>query len=117
MVDYVPVLLFLLVATLVPVAILATAWVLRPSRYNPVKSEAYECGVPALGNARERFSVKFYMVAVSFIIFDVELVFLFPWAVVFRDLGWYGMLAMTPFLVVLAVGLAYEWMRGGLEWE
>ena len=98
-------------------AFLVATTLLGPKLVFAEKQEPFECGEHQLVSPNQRFSVKFYMVAVSFIIFDVELVFLFPWAVVFRDLGWYGMLAMTPFLVVLAVGLAYEWMRGGLEWE
>ena len=81
------------------------------------KQEPFECGEHPLVSPYQRFNIKFYMVAVSFIIFDVEVVFLYPWAVVFRDLGWFGFIAMTPFLLVLIIGLAYEWMRGGLEWE
>ena len=87
-----------------------------PSSIFAEKQEPFECGEHQLVSPNQRFCVKFYMVAISFIIFDVELVFLFPWAVVFSELGWFGMLAMTPFLAVLAVGLAYEWLKGGLEW-
>ena len=81
------------------------------------KDEPFECGERQLVSPYQRFSVKFYMVAVSFIIFDVEVVFLYPWAVVFNDLGWFGYLAMLIFLAVIGIGLAYEWMRGGLDWN
>jgi len=115
-VEYVPVLLFLLAATLVPVAILATAWVLRPSRYGPVKSEAYECGVPSSGEARARYPVRFYIIAVLFVVFDVETIFLFPWAVKFRALGIVGFVTMLVFLGILLVGYAYAWKKKALEW-
>ncbi|MBH24179.1 MAG: NADH-quinone oxidoreductase subunit A [Myxococcales bacterium] len=81
------------------------------------KSQAFECGSEPIGQARQRFSVKFYLVAISFIVFDVEAVFVIPWAVVFRDLGWYGFWTMLVFLVVLTLGLVYEWKSGGLEWD
>jgi NADH-quinone oxidoreductase subunit A len=115
-VDYVPVLLFLLVAALVPVAILATAWVLRPSRRNAVKSEAYECGVPPSGEARARYPVRFYIIAVLFVVFDVETIFLFPWAVKYRALGIVGFVTMLVFLGILLVGYAYAWKKKALEW-
>ena len=81
------------------------------------KNEPFECGESQLVSPYQRFSVKFYMVAVSFIIFDVEVVFLYPWAVVFGDLGWFGYLSMLIFLAVISVGLAYEWLKGGLDWN
>ena len=96
---------------------LALTTLLGPKLVFPEKQEPFECGEHQLASPNQRFSIKFYMVAVSFIIFDVEVVFLFPWSVVFKDLGWYGLAVMTPFLAVLCVGLAYEWLRGGLEWE
>jgi NADH-quinone oxidoreductase subunit A len=82
-----------------------------------VKLAPYECGMPPVGSARERFPVKFYLVAVAFIVFDVEVVFMYPWAVIFRELGWYGAAAMGFFFFVLIVGLAYDWKKGALEWE
>jgi len=91
--------------------------ILGPKLKFAEKQEPFECGESPIASPYQRFNVKFYMVAVSFIIFDVEVVFLYPWAIVFRDLGWYGFVAMLPFLGVLAIGLAYEWMKGGLEWE
>jgi len=115
-VDYVPVLLFLLVAALVPVAILATAWVLRPSRSSSVKSEAYECGVPPSGEARARYPVRFYIIAVLFVVFDVETIFLFPWAVKYRVLGLLGFMTMLVFLGILLAGYLYAWKKKALEW-
>jgi len=84
---------------------------------NPAKLEPFECGVEPVGTARQRFDVKFYLVALIFIVFDIEAVFLFPWAVNFRALGVFGFVEMTVFLLVLAVGLAYVWRKGALEWE
>ena len=81
------------------------------------KNEPFECGESPLVSPYQRFSVKFYMVAVSFIIFDVEVVFLYPWAVVFGDLGWFGYVSMLIFLAVISIGLAYEWLKGGLDWS
>ncbi len=93
------------------------ATVIGPRPRFPEKDEPFECGERQLVSPYQRFNVKFYMVAVSFIIFDVEVVFLYPWAVVFRDLGWFGYLSMMLFLFVISVGLAYEWMKGGLDWD
>jgi len=109
--------LFALLGSLAVGTFLVLTTVLGPKLEFAEKQEPFECGEHQLGSPNQRFSIKFYMVAVSFIIFDVEVVFLFPWAVVFKDFGWYGLAVMTPFLAVLAVGLAYEWLRGGLDWE
>ena len=84
---------------------------------NPLKNLPFECGSEPIGDARLRFPVKFYLVAVSFVIFDIEVVFLYPWAVVFRQLGWFGFSAMMVFLFVLTFGLFYEWKKGGLDWR
>ncbi|MCP4005969.1 MAG: NAD(P)H-quinone oxidoreductase subunit 3 [bacterium] len=91
--------------------------VLGPKLRFASKMEPFECGESQIVSPYQRFSIKFYMVAVSFIIFDVEVVFLYPWSVVFRDLGWYGFGIMLPFLAILAIGLAYEWLKGGLDWD
>ena len=101
---------------LVALFILITS-VLGPKLRFAEKDEPFECGEHQLGSPYQRFSVKFYMVAVSFIIFDVEIVFLYPWAVVFNELGWFGYLSMMVFLIVISVGLAYEWLKGGLDWN
>jgi NADH-quinone oxidoreductase subunit A len=91
--------------------------ILNPRRPTPQKAMPYESGMIPLGDTRARFSVKFYMVAISFIVFDLETIFLIPWAVQMRELGWGVFLAVTLFVIVLAVGLLYEWKKGGLEWD
>ena len=116
MVEYAPILIFLAVATAFPVATLVVARLLRPSRYNKVKSEAYECGVPPSGEARARYPVRFYVIAVLFVVFDVETIFLFPWAAKYRALGLFGFVEMLVFLGILIVGYAYAWRKGALEW-
>ena len=116
MVEYIPVLLFLLFAAVVPLSILVIAWALRPSRPEPVKGEAYECGVPSSGEARARYPIRFYIIAVLFVVFDVETIFLFPWAVKYRMLGMLGFVTMTVFLGILLVGYVYAWRKKALEW-
>ena len=116
MVEYAPVLIFLAVAAVFPAATLVIAWAVRPSRRDKVKSEAYECGVPPSGEARSRYSVRFYIIAVLFVVFDVETIFLFPWAVKYRMLGVLGFASMFVFLGILLIGFAYAWKKGALEW-
>ena len=116
MVEYAPILIFLGVATVFPVATLVIARLLRPSVFNKVKGEACECGVPPSGEARARYPVRFYIIAVLFVIFDVETIFLFPWAVKMRALGAFGVFEMFVFLGILIVGYAYAWKKGALEW-
>lgn len=123
--EYVPLMwlfgicLFVVVAIMVLTSLLGPAKsVVSPEGDEPTtKTKIFECGSEPIGEARARFSVKFYMVAITFIVFDVEAVFVIPWAVVFRDLGWYGFWTMLIFLVVLTLGLVYEWKSGGLEWD
>ena len=88
----------------------------RPNKPNKVKEEAYECGIPASGEARSRYSVRFYIIAVLFVVFDVETIFLFPWAVKYRMLGAFGFISMFVFLGILLIGFAYAWKKGALEW-
>jgi NADH-quinone oxidoreductase subunit A len=109
--------LFLLLGSGLVALFLVLTTLLGPRLRFAEKMEPFECGERPLVSPYQRFNVKFYMVAVSFIIFDVEMVFLYPWAVVFKDLGWFGFLAMLLFLAMLAIGLAYEWLRGGLDWD
>jgi NADH-quinone oxidoreductase subunit A len=90
---------------------------LGPKSINAIKSAAFECGSPVIGSARQRFAVKFYVVALLFIVFDVEAVFLYPWAVNFRALGWFGYATMLIFASTLVMGLIYVWKKGALEWE
>ncbi len=89
---------------------------LGPKNPTPEKLAPYECGMPAVGDARERHSVKFYLVAMLFVLFDLEAVFFYPWGALFRELGMYGFVAMTIFTVPLVIGLLYEWRKGALEW-
>jgi len=116
-IEYLPVLLILLVA----VAVGGTAWVIAsifgPKHSNEVKDAPFECGNPSFGTRGKKFSVKFYIVAMLFLVFDLEIVFIYPWAVLFKKLGWFGFFEMMVFLLVLVVGLAYEWKKGALEWE
>ncbi len=113
---YLPFLLLLGISVLNAVGMVVTSHILNPRRDTPQKLMPYESGMIPLGSTRHRFSVKFYMVAISFIVFDIETIFLIPWAVQMRDLGWGPFIAVLLFVGVLAAGLVYEWKKGGLEW-
>lgn len=115
--SYVPLLVILGVSVVNAVGMAVASHVLNPSRPTPEKAMPYESGMIPLGDTRARFSIKFYMVAISFIVFDLEAIFLVPWAVRMRELGWGPFVAVLMFVAVLAVGLAYEWKKGGLEWD
>jgi NADH-quinone oxidoreductase subunit A len=115
--DYLPILILVILAALFAAGSVLLSSLLGPRRPNPEKLSPYECGVEPVGTAREQFSVKFYLVAMLFIIFDMEIVFLYPWAVVFQQLRLYGLMAMGSFLLVLLVGYFYVWKKGGLEWD
>ena len=116
-IPYVAILMSLALAVVVAGVLLGPGALLRPHRPSPVKVEAFECGNPASGSAWGRFSVKFYLTAILFVVFDIEAVFLFPWASIFRQLGWFGLVEMTAFIVILAVTLIYAWKKRALEWE
>jgi NADH-quinone oxidoreductase subunit A len=115
--EYIPVLLFLGVAIAFAAGTIGLSSIIVPRRRNTVKMSAYECGVEPVGDARERFSVKFYLVAVLFILFDIEAVFLYPWAVAFNQLGLYGLIEMVLFIVILFVGYVYLLKKRALEWD
>ena len=115
--EYLPLLLLFGVSAVNALGMLIGSHILSPRRPTLQKEMPYESGMIPLGDTRARFSVKFYMVAISFIVFDLETIFLIPWAVRMRELGWSAFLAMSMFVVVLAIGLLYEWKKGGLEWE
>jgi len=117
LVDYLPILILVVLAALFAGGSILLSALLGPHRPNPEKLSPYECGIEPVGTAREQFSVKFYLVAMLFIIFDMEIVFLYPWAVVFKQLKLFGLAAMGTFLLVLLVGYVYVWKKGGLEWE
>lgn len=115
--NYFPVLMFVLVGLLIGIGPILIGWVLSPHRPDPEKLSAYECGFEAFEDARMKFDVRYYLVAILFILFDLEIAFLFPWAVVLEEIGAFGFWSMVVFLSILIVGFAYEWMRGALEWE
>ncbi|MAN14648.1 MAG: NADH-quinone oxidoreductase subunit A [Dinoroseobacter sp.] len=115
--EYLPVLLFLAVAIGLGLVLILAAIVLAVRNPDPEKVSAYECGFNAFDDARMKFDVRFYLVAILFIIFDLEIAFLFPWAVAFGDMSMAGFWSMMVFLAVLTIGFAYEWKKGALEWE
>lgn len=115
--SYVPILILLGVTLANAVGMVVLSHLVSPFRPTPAKLEPYESGMTPLGDTRERFSVKFYMVAILFIVFDLETIFLLSWGVVMRSLGWEGFIAAMIFIVVLTVGMIYEWKKGALEWE
>lgn len=114
--GFVPAALFLLVALTISLFLLCLGLLLNPSVPGTAKNSAYECGFPAFSEARMPFDIRFYLVAIVFIIFDLETAFLFPWAVAFRDIGMFGFTVMLAFLAVLMVGFVYEWRKGALDW-
>ena len=115
--QYFPILLFIIVGLGLGVLLLSLGSVLAPSRPDPEKNSPYECGFEAFEDARMKFDVRYYLVAILFILFDLEIAFLFPWAVVLNEIGLFGFLSMIVFLAILVVGFVYEWMKGALEWE
>jgi NADH-quinone oxidoreductase subunit A len=114
---YLPLVVFIGVAAVIGLALLASAFLVAYKQPDPEKLSAYECGFNAFDDARMKFDVRFYLVAILFIIFDLEVAFLFPWAVTFGKLGLYGFWSMMLFLAVLTIGFIYEWKKGALEWD
>ncbi|OGA06982.1 MAG: NADH-quinone oxidoreductase subunit A [Betaproteobacteria bacterium RIFCSPHIGHO2_12_FULL_69_13] len=115
--EYFPILLFILIAIAIGVLPMVMGKLLAPHRPDPEKLSPYECGFEAFEDARMKFDVRYYLVAILFILFDLEIAFLFPWAVVVNEIGMFGFLSMMLFLAILVVGFVYEWMKGALEWE
>ena len=115
--EYLPTLLFLIVATGIGVALIIIGNVLGPKRPTAEKLSPYECGFAAFEDARMQFDVRYYLVAILFIVFDLEIAFVFPWAVVFRELGVFGLVEMGVFIALLVIGFVYVWKKGALEWE
>jgi NADH-quinone oxidoreductase subunit A len=115
--NYLPILIFIIIGGLLGVVALIIGRLLGPKRPDPAKNSPYECGFPPFDDARLPFDVRFYLVAILFIIFDLETAFLVPWAVVFRELGWFGLAVMGIFLGLLVIGFIYEWKKGALEWD
>jgi NADH-quinone oxidoreductase subunit A len=115
--DFGIILLFIIIGGLfVGVSILSSA-LIRPNKPNAVKNATYECGEEPIGPAWIQFNPRFYVIALVFLLFDVELVLLFPWAIVFKELGWFAFIAMSIFLFILIAGFAYDWAKGYLEWD
>ncbi len=115
--EYIPVVMLLALAALIGGAVLAISYLVGPRLFDRNKAAAYECGMPPVGDARLRFSVKFYVVAMMFILFDVETVFLYPWAIIYRDLGLFGLVEMLIFVVILFIGYIYVLKKGALRWD
>ncbi len=114
--GYLPILVFLVVAILFPIVAIVAAKLVRPSAPFTSKLEAYECGIKAASDSRGRYTVRFYIVAILFVIFDVETIFLFPWAVRYRELGWFGVAEVAVFLIILVFGYIWALKKGALEW-
>ncbi|HEU5087439.1 MAG TPA: NADH-quinone oxidoreductase subunit A [Roseiflexaceae bacterium] len=108
--------LFLVAAAIFPMIPLVAARILRPSRPTPIKLDTYECGLEAIGDLRGQFKVQYYLFALAFVIFDVEAIFLFPWAVAFNQLGLFALVEMAIFVLILGFGLVYAWKKGALTW-
>ncbi len=115
--QYLPLVIFIAVAMAIGIALLIAPFIVAYSRPDPEKLSAYECGFNAFDDARMKFDVRFYLVSILFIIFDLEVAFLFPWAVAFREVGVFGFWSMMVFLAVLTIGFVYEWKKGALEWD
>lgn len=115
--NYFPVLLFIGISLAIGVLPLILGRLVSPNRPDDKKLSPYECGFEAFEDARMKFDVRFYLVAILFILFDLEIAFLFPWAIVLKEIGTFGFVSMMIFLAILVVGFVYEWMKGALEWE
>jgi len=117
--PFVPILVLMAVASVLTIGGVASSVLIGPKRYNRAKLEAYECGIEPTPHAvgGGRFPIKYYLVAMTFIIFDIEVVFLYPWAVAFTEVAMWGLVAMMAFLVLITVPFVYEWRRGGFEWD
>ena len=115
--NYFPIMLFVIIGLLVGVGPMLIGFLLGPRRPDAAKLSPYECGFEAFEDARMKFDVRYYLVAILFILFDLEIAFLFPWAVVLKEIGMFGFVAMLVFLAILVVGFIYEWKKGALEWE
>jgi NADH-quinone oxidoreductase subunit A len=115
--QYFPILLFILIGIAVGVVPVVLGWLIAPNNPDSEKLSPYECGFEAFEDARMRFDVRYYLVAILFILFDLEIAFLFPWAIVLEEIGLFGFVSMLIFLAILVVGFIYEWKKGALEWE
>ncbi len=117
MAEYFPILIFLGIAMAISCVMMLIPLVTNPLKKETEKLSPFECGFEAFDNAHRQFDVRFYLVAILFVVFDLEIAFLFPWAMAFESFGWFGFASMMIFLIVLTIGFIYEWMKGALEWE
>ncbi len=115
--NYIPILILLLISTALALIVIAMSFLMGPRRPSGRKASPYESGMMPIGQAMRRFPAKFYLIAVLFILFDIEVIFLYPWAIVFRKLKVFGLIEMAIFIIILLVGYVYVWKRGALEWE
>jgi len=115
--SYLPLVIFMALSAVIGLALLVAPFIVAYRSPDPEKLSAYECGFDAFDDARMTFDVRFYLISILFIIFDLEVAFLFPWAITFGKLGWLGFWSMMVFLAVLTVGFIYEWRKGALEWD
>jgi len=115
--NYLPIVIFVGLSAVIGLALMIAPFLVALKNPDPEKVSAYECGFEAFDDARMKFDVRFYLVSILFIIFDLEVAFLFPWAVAFKDVGWFGFFSVMTFLGVLTVGFIYEWKKGALEWD
>ena len=114
--GYIPIFIFMAIALLFPTVTIIAAKLIRPSAPSVTKLEAYECGIKAASDSRGRYTVRFYIIAILFVIFDVETIFLFPWAIRYKNLGWFGVVEVLVFLAILIVGYLWAYLKGALEW-
>ena len=117
LIDYLPILIYMVIAVGLVGLIVLMSEFLGTKRHTPLKDLPYECGMEPIGDARHRYAVRFYVIAMFFIVFDIEAIFFYPWGVVFKPLGWFGFVEMFVFVAILVVGLIYVWGKGALEWE
>jgi NADH-quinone oxidoreductase subunit A len=115
--TYIPIFLFVLIATGFAIFTILVSRLVNAEKANTVKLEPYECGIEAVGDARDRYSIRYYLIAMLFVIFDVETIFMFPWAVALDELALFGLIEMLVFLFILVVGYFYAWKKGALEWQ
>ena len=115
--EYLSIIVFILISIIISIGFVVINFAFSPNNPDPEKLSAYECGFEAFGNARSKFDVRFYLVAILFIIFDLEIAFLFPWAISLGKIGILGFYSMMIFLLILTIGFIYEWKKGALEWE
>ncbi|WP_370932028.1 NADH-quinone oxidoreductase subunit A [Bartonella sp. DGB1] len=115
--SYLPVIIFMILSFIIILALMIVPYLVAYRKPDQEKNSPYECGFPPFNNARIKFNIRFYLIAILFIIFDLEIAFLFPWAVSFSNIGWLGFWSMLVFFVILLVGFIYEWKKGALEWD